>query len=614
MIPLESDNIDQILEEFSSDELINLSDDLLRIAIELSFQDDLDISTVEFMKGNELLAIIPKIIASRLNKAEIFSKEFADLKKEDLIFVGYSIADLKDIRKLLEDVITLIERRTRDDLDILYREVFDDLGDSFKLDSTVYRKALENVNEAYRIQSRHLMTRAIDVYKHVTAYDFELFLREDISTLENYRDHLDDVVDLLETSDLGEKFSAQLHGLRKTLILVLEALNANTIGTGFLGRKISYIDDILYHIRHDPEEYIFEVIRRFASVSREGVLLDYMKPEEIAIRYRTRYIKHNRVLLSLISNPIDVNQDFVLEVTNNILKNLSTALNVKLQFIRTGKICDQLIETSSRKKESKRLYSYTQEELDEYYRQVGDVLGILEKYSIRSDYLEALQEKCYKAAIVILEWFKDEFLLELAEILRRYQIYAARKLFTLRISTLCKVVSSHTPQELTQIASEKILSVCRDLIQYQYDFLKPTSTYLESVFDLEKYRVTVLNKIEATIQFIQSERSARNGSEQLLRHSSEQSLQQSLAQLSQYNLTEYPDERSSKSLFSQMVIDCLALKVQEFDDSPQDVQEDKSITKREIRIRINTSKERIQYFLKQYEEESQLFIKHYQRT
>jgi hypothetical protein len=51
--------------------------------------------------------------------------------------------------------------------------------------------------------------------------------------------------------------------------------------------------------------------------------------------------------------------------------------------------------------------------------------------------------------------------------------------------------------------------------------------------------------------------------------------------------------------------------VQELDDSPQAVQEAKSITKRELRIRINTSKERIEYFLKRYEEESQLFMEHY---
>ena len=599
MIPLNGNNIDQILEEFSSDELINLSDDLLRIAIELSLQDGLDISTVDFTKGNELLAVIPKVVASRLNKAEVFSRKFADLKKEDLVFVGYSIDELNNIRKLLEDVITLIERRTRDDLHLLYREVFEELKDSFELDLTVYRLALENVNEAFRIQSRHLMTRAIEVYKRVTAYDFERFLQEDVATLEKYRDRLDDAIDLLETSDLGEKFAEQLHGLRKTLLLVLEALDANTIGTGFSGGKISYIEDILYHIRHHPEDYIFQVISRFANVSQERELLDYMKPEEIAIRYKTRYIKHNRVLLSLISNPIDVKQDFVLEVTNNILKNLSTALNVKLQFIRTVKICDQLIAVSAKKK-SKELRLYTQEELDEYYRQVRDVLAILEKYTIRSDYLDALQEKCYRTAVAILEWFKDEFLLELAEILRRYQIYAARKLFTLRISTLCRVISSQTPQELIQLASEKILGVCRDLIQYQYDFLKPSSAYLEAIFDLEQYRLPVLSRIEAAIQLIRTDQSSKERPDQ---HDSAPQTATAAPQ----------SEKRAKSLFSQTVIDCLALKVQELDDSPQALREDKSTTKREIRIRINTAKERIPYFLKQYKEESQLFMKHYQK-
>ena len=590
MVALDGNNIDQILEEFSSDELVNLSDDLLRIAIELTLQDDLAISAVDFTKGNELLAVIPKVIASRLNKAEVFSQKFAHLKKEDLVFAGYAIDELTNIRKLLEDVITLIERRSKDDLHVLYHEVFEELKDSFEIiDATVYRQALENVNEAFRIQSRHLMTNAIDVYKRVTAYDFELFLQEDIATLETYRERLNDAIDLLETSASGEKFAAQVHGLRKTLLLVLEALNANTIGTGFSSRKISYIDDILYHIRHDPEEFIFEVISRFARVSKARELLDYMKPEEIALRYKTRYIKHNRVLLSLISNPIDVAQDFVLEVTNNILRNLSTALNVKLQFIRTAKICTHLIEASAKKK-SKEWRAYSQEQLNDDYRHVSDVLAILENYTMQSDYLETLQEQCYRAAAVILEWFEDEFLLELAEILRRYQIYAARKLFTWRISTLCRVISARTPQELVQIASEKVLGVCRDLIQYQYDFLKPSSAYLEAMFDLEKYRLPVQSRIEATIQLIRSDQALKEKSES-----------------PEAGGAAPPGEKRSKSLFSQMVIDGLALKVQELDDSPGALRADKVTTKREIRLRIETAKERIQYFLKQYDEEKQLF-------
>jgi hypothetical protein len=71
-------------------------------------------------------------------------------------------------------------------------------------------------------------------------------------------------------------------------------------------------------------------------------------------------------------------------------------------------------------------------------------------------------------------------------------------------------------------------------------------------------------------------------------------------------------EKRKKSLFSQMVIDSLALKVQELDDSPQSLLGDKAATKREIRLRISTSKERIKYFLKQYEEDRELFMKHYQ--
>ena len=588
MIPVDAENLDQILEEFSSDELIHLSDDLLQIAIELTLQDGLDIAAVDFTKGNELLVIIPKVIAARLNKAETYSKKFATLNKEELIFVGYSISELNTIRTLLEDVISLIDRRTKDDLDVLYHEVFEELKTTIELDTSLYRRALANVNEAFRIQSRHVMTRAIEIYKQITTYDFEHFLHEELPTLEEYREYLNSAVGLLETSALGEKFLAQLSGLRKTLMLVLEALNANTIGAGFSEKRISYTDDILYHMRHEPEEFIFEVIRRFSRVSRDRVLLDYMKPEEIAIRYRTRYIKHNRVLLSLISNPIDVSQDFVLEVTNNILKNLSTALNVKLQFIRTGNICDQLLEISSAQGATAKP-AYTQEELNNAYKQVGDVLAILENYTIRSNYLEALQEKCYRAAIQILEWFKDEFLLELAEMLRRYQIYAARKLFTLRISTLCLVISSQTSEELLNLASEKILAVCRDLIQYRYDFLAPSSVYLESRFDLEKYREPVLSNIDQAIQLLQQMRASRKRGDK----------------------SPTPREKRAK-IFSQMIIDSLALKVQELDDSPQSLLDDKTATMREIRLRITTSKERITYFLKQHEEDQKLFLKHYQ--
>lgn len=597
MIPFDAENIDQVVDEFSSDELINLSDDLLQIAIELTLQDDLNISAVDFNKGNELLVIIPKVIASRLNKAETFCKKFAELAKEDLIFAGYSLSELAGIRKLLEDVISLIEHRTQDDLNVLYHEVFEELKSSVSLDAGLYKKALENVNEAYRIQGRLVMTRAIDIYKRIKAYDFEQFLQEGMQSVEEYREHLSQAVELLESSDLGEKFVEQLHGLRNTLILVLEALNANTIGAGFSRKRMSYIDEILFHIRHEPDEYIFETIRRFSRVSQDRVLLDYMKPEEIAIRYRTRYIKHNRVLLSLISNPIDVSQDFVLEVANNILKNLSTALNVKLQFVRTGNICDHLIERSVNPANTPP--PYTQAELTDAYKQVGAVLTILENYTIRSDYLETLQGKCYQVAILILEWFKDEFLLELAETLRRYQIYAARKLFTLRISTLCLVVSSNAPKDLMQLASEKILRVCRDLIQYRYDFLSPSSVYLESRFDLEKYRTPVLENIEETIQAIQQASVEKTQSEDEILSAEPRS-------------TESSFEYRKKSVFSQMVIDSLALKVQELDDSPRTLLGDKAATKREIRIRISTSKERIAHFLKQFEEDRQLFLQYYQ--
>jgi len=285
-----------------------------------------------------------------------------------------------------------------------------------------------------------------------------------------------------------------------------------------------------------------------------------------------------------------------------VLKNLSIALNVKLQFNRTSKVCDQLLTVSAQHGSGKS-HPYTQQELDEYYRQVRDVLAILEKYPIRSDYLEALQEKCYRAAIAILEWFRSEFLLELADILRRYRMYAARKLFTLRISTLCTFIATHTAEELHQIASEKVLAVCRDLIQYQYDFLKPNSAYLEAVFDLEHYRIPVVKKVEETIQLIQAGQPIQPSAVQPMRHDAEQARLTTMSP---------PSEKSSKSWFSQLVIDCFALKVQELDDSLKAAHEEKSVTKREIRIRINTSKERIGYFLDQYKEESQ-FIRQQQQ-
>lgn len=595
MINLNDDNIDQIIEEFSSDELIHLSDDLLNIAIELTLQDDLDLSVVDSIsKSNDLLVIIPKVIASRFNKADLYSRKFASFNNEDLVFAGYPVDELRHIRKLLEDVIALVEKRTTDDLHVLYHEIFEELKDNIEINVTLYRNALDNVNEAYRIQSRHLMSRAIEVYKHVTSSSSEHILYESVATLEAYQEHLHSAVELLESSDIQDKYSEQLHGLRNTLILVLESLNTHIIGTGFSGEKISHIHDILYHIRHEPEGYIFEVIRRFATISKERELLGYMSPEEIAVRYKTRYIKHNRVLLSLISNPINVNQEFLLEVANNILKNLSSALNVKLRFIRTGKLCNQIIDAFE-KSGSHKPSLYTQEELMSYYEQLSDLLAVLENYTTNSDYLEALQEKCCRATIILLEWFADDHLPKLEDVVQRYQVYAARRLFTLRISTLCMLISSRSAHQLSFIASEKILTVCRDLIQYKYDFLKPSSIYLEAMFDLDRYREPVLSKIEEAVQLIQT---TQNINQEIPQQTSPLSPQQ---------------QARLKAFFSPLVIDCLAMKVQEFDDSTTVMPEDTPLSKEDIQIRINSSKDRINYFLRKHEEESQLFIETYQK-
>ncbi|GAK60415.1 hypothetical protein U27_00312 [Candidatus Vecturithrix granuli] len=605
MIDLEDNNIDQILVEFSSEELINLSEDLLKIAIELTLHDDLDLPDLDSVaKGNDLLVIIPKVIASRLNKAETYSQKFASFRHEDLVFAGYSIEELHAIRKLLEDVIWLVEHYPRD---ALYREVFEELKDNFELDAEVYRRALKNVNEAYRIQSRHLMTNAIRAYKDVITYSFDHFLHESPSTLEKYREHLSHAVDLLETSEMREKYASQLRGLTKTLILILEALNTHTIGSGFSKKKLSYIQEILYHIRHAPEEYIFEVIRRFAMISREKVLLSYMSPEEIAVRYRTRYIKHNRVLLSFISNPVEVKQDFILEVINTVLQNLSLALNVKLQFIRTGIICDQIIQMAPTDLLDT-LPPYSQEELRQAYQKVHAILTILEKYTINSDYLETLQEKCYRVSLITLQWFETDQLLEIGNIQRRYQIYAARRLFVLRISTLCLVIFSHSAEQLALMASERILTVCRDLIQFKYDFLKPSSIYLESMFDLDFYRAPVLSKIETALERIRSNLPPQTVERLPLSEDfAESSLSGAFA-------SDHDMASQFKPFFSQLVINCLALKVQELDRPPEVISKETSLDREEIQEQISSSRERIEYFLKQHQEEQQRFLEFYQRS
>jgi hypothetical protein len=605
MINLHDDNIDQILEEFTSEELINLSEDLLKIAIELTLHDDLDITELDSVaKGNDLLVIIPKVIASRLNKAEIYSQKFAALNHEELIFAGYSLDELATIRKLLEDVIWLVEHRPRDDL---YREVFEELKDNFELDAEVYRNALQNVNEAYRIQSRHVMANAIRAYKDVITYNFEHFLHENPATLDTYREHLGKAVELLETSDIRQKYASQLRGLTRTLILILEALNTHAIDSGFSDKKLSFIHEILYYIRHSPEEYIYEVIRRFATVSKEHVLLSYMTPEEIAVRYRTRYIKHNRVLLSFISNPIDVNQDFILEVINTLLKNLSVALNVKLQFVRTRKLCDRLILRASEISPDEPS-PYTQEERQHSFNKVHEILAILESYTINSDYLEALQEKCYRVSILLLQWWETDQLLNIVNMQRRYQIYAARRLFVLRISTLCMFIFSYSAEQIALIASERILSVCRDLIQFKYDFLRPSSIYLESMFDLDFYRTPVLNKIEDAIAYIHANQSAHpRNSASPLEDFKESALPSSI-----------PSEKDNilqfKTFFSQLVINCLALKVQELENSPKMISQETAPSREEMQIRIASAAERIEYFLKQHQEEHQLFLEFYQRS
>ncbi|MBD3306915.1 hypothetical protein GF339_10820, partial [candidate division KSB3 bacterium] len=481
MKPPEQNSIDQILEEFSSDELINLSDDLLKIALELALQDDLDFPELDSMaRSNDLLAIIPKVIASRINKAEIYSQKFAAFSSDDLIFSGYSLEELRQIRKLLQDVLSLLERRTHDDLHLIYQEVFEDLKDTFDMNIALYRKALEKVQEAYTIQTNHLMSRAVEVYKQIAAYSFEQFLREDSTVLEDYQDQLGSAIELLETSHSSDKFPTQIEEFRKTLIDVLEALNTQNIGSGFLNKKFSYLHTILYHIRHDPQDYITQVIQRFADVTEDHHLLRYMSPEEIAVRYRTRYLKHNRVLLSLISNPIDVSHETLLETINNIITHLSTALNIKLQFLHTGSLCDQVIAAVGDYELAAIPCPYPQEKLQQDYEMIKDNLMILEQYPTPFDYLQTLQGKMYQASVIILEWLGPDYLMDLLHAMRRYQVYAARNLFSLRIAKLCQWIASHSAEELSYMASEKILTVSQELIHYQWHALHPLPMSLES--------------------------------------------------------------------------------------------------------------------------------------
>lgn len=248
------------------------------------------------------------------------------------------------------------------------------------------------------------------------------------------------------------------------------------------------------------------------------------------------------------------------------------ALNIKLQFVRTQALCSKLLETDPEVS----LCTYSQTKLNELYGRLTNVNEILESYPVHSKYLEELQEYCYKALIAILKCFGNEYLLELADIFRRYQTYAARKLFTLRISILCRYIYIQTEEELAAITSIKIMTVCRGLIEYQYHFLKPKSGLLDTEFDLEWYREPVLQKIESTIRYMQSEQANRT-----------------------------TQEKFTKSLFSQLVIDSLALKVQELDDSTRKIREDKIVSVPELQGRIKSAQERIRYFLKQHDEESQ---------
>jgi len=587
MIPLADDNIEQLIEAFSSDELMNLSEDLLNIAIELTLQDDFDLSmTGSIAKSNDLLAVIPKIIASRLSKADLYSRKFLALDQEDLAFAGYSLEELRSIRKLLEDVIGLFEKRSFAESRSIYRDVFEELKDSIEIDLDLYRRALNKVNDAFKIQSRHVMNAAIEVYKRVNAMNFEHLLHEELFVLEEQQRHLNNAIELLESADFQEKYGEQLQGLRSTLIVVLEAISTKTINSDVSKKRALSLDDILYHTRSNQEEYLLRVLRRFAHISKERALSSCLPPEEIAARYKSSYIKHNRVLLSVISNPLQVRQADLLILTNEVLKNLSSALNVKLKFVETCHLCEEVLREPWETFEQR----HSVEQRRQLLARMTDELRILEAYPTNSEYLETLQGKSYEASILLLEHLQAAQSLAMANLLRQYQIYTARRLFALRISRLCMYISAHTPRQLARLASERVLTLCRDLVRYKYDSLRPSSVYLETMFDLDEYKDPVLMKLEKTLQIMQGK----------------------IADDEEDAQTVVQERMTLQPSFSQLVIDCFALKVQELDKTlaPLTSQHDMSIS--ELQAHLESSRERIRYYLRQHQQENQLVVTTYE--
>ncbi len=588
MIPLADDNIEQLIEAFSSDELMNLSEDLLNIAIELTFQDDFDLSmTGSIAKSNDLLAVIPKIVAARLSKADLYSRKFLALDHEDLAFAGYSLEELRGIRKLLEDVVSLFEKRSFSESRLLYRDVFEELKDSIEIDLDLYRRALDKVNDAYKIQSRHVMNAAIDVYKRVNAMNFEHLLHEELFVLEEQQRHLNNAIELLESADFQDKYAEQLAGLRTTLIVVLEAISTQTISSDVAKKRTLSLDDILYHTRSNPAEYILRVLRRFAHISNDRTLTGYLPPEEIAARYDTSYIKHNRVLLSVISNPIQTHQAELLTLTNEVLKNLSSALNVKLAFVEACRLCDELGQIPDETVER----AYSLEQRRQFLASITNVLRILETYPTNSEYLETLQGKGYEAAMMLMQHLQAAHSLTMANLLRQYQVYTARRLFALRISRLCMYISAHTPHQLSRLASERILTVCRDLVRYKYDSLRPSSVYLEAMFDLDEYKDPVLSKLDNALQFVAGNAAESDDDDQ------ETTVQE--------RITLLPS-------FSQLVIDCFALKVQELGKVIEPLTPENEISPSELQAYIDSSRERIRYFLTQHQTENQLVVTSYE--
>jgi len=139
------------------------------------------------------------------------------------------------------------------------------------------------------------------------------------------------------------------------------------------------------------------------------------------------------------------------------------------------------------------------------------------------------------------------------------------------------------------------------LIEYKYGSLNPASLQFEAMFELERYRMPILTKIDTVLPLLRANLAAKAGGGARVSAASE----------SAETALSAEEQSLRKTFLSQLVIDCLALKVQELDESPQ-FHVDPASSAAEIDTQIASARERISYFLKSHQEESQQFIEIYQ--